>query len=64
MARNEEKALTLFSKWSTFKADYHSGNLTDRDDKVKWIWDWVVKIYRFFESEMIPSYDLTVRIKN
>jgi hypothetical protein len=25
MARNEEKALTLFSKWSTFKTDYHSG---------------------------------------
>uniref|UniRef100_A0A7S3M565 Pre-mRNA-splicing factor ISY1 n=2 Tax=Spumella elongata TaxID=89044 RepID=A0A7S3M565_9STRA len=24
MARNEEKALTLFSKWTTFKKDFHS----------------------------------------
>lgn len=24
MARNEEKALTLFSRWTTFKKDYHS----------------------------------------
>lgn len=24
MARNEEKALTLFNKWQTFKADFHS----------------------------------------
>eukprot|EP01038_Epipyxis_sp_PR26KG_P008709 gene8709-11768_t len=24
MARNEEKALTLFSKWTTFKKDYHA----------------------------------------
>ncbi len=27
MARNEEKALTLFSRWQTFKQDFHSGNL-------------------------------------
>lgn len=25
MARNEEKALTLFNKWHTFKKDFHSG---------------------------------------
>ena len=24
MARNEEKALTLFNKWQTFKRDYHA----------------------------------------
>jgi hypothetical protein len=27
MARNEEKALTLFSKWQTFKRDFHAGNI-------------------------------------
>ena len=25
MARNEEKALTLFNKWQTFKKDFHAG---------------------------------------
>lgn len=25
MARNEEKALTLFNKWHTFKKDFHAG---------------------------------------
>jgi hypothetical protein len=29
MARNEEKAMTLFSKWTTFKTDYHSGKSSD-----------------------------------
>jgi hypothetical protein len=24
MARNEEKALTLFNKWHTFKKDFHA----------------------------------------
>lgn len=26
MARNEEKAMTLFSKWTTFKRDFHSAS--------------------------------------
>ena len=30
MARNEEKALTLFNKWQTFKKDFHSGVSTQR----------------------------------
>jgi hypothetical protein len=25
MARNEEKALTLFSRWQTFKKEFHAG---------------------------------------
>ena len=25
MARNEEKAMSLFNKWQTFKKDYHAG---------------------------------------
>jgi pre-mRNA-splicing factor ISY1 len=29
MARNEEKALTLFSKWTSFKKDFHSGDNCD-----------------------------------
>lgn len=30
MARNEEKALTLFNKWQTFKKDYHAGEQNRR----------------------------------
>lgn len=30
MARNEEKALTLFNKWQTFKKDYHAGDQNKR----------------------------------
>lgn len=26
MARNEEKAMTLFSKWTTFRRDFHSAS--------------------------------------
>lgn len=29
MARNEEKALTLFNKWHTFKKDFHSSKQHD-----------------------------------
>ena len=27
MARNEEKAFTLFNKWTTFKKQFHTGKL-------------------------------------
>jgi len=27
MARNEEKALTLFNRWQTFKKDFHSSKV-------------------------------------
>jgi len=30
MARNEEKALTMFNKWQTFKKDYHAGEQNRR----------------------------------
>jgi pre-mRNA-splicing factor ISY1 len=30
MARNEEKALTLWSKWTTFKKDFHSASTNRR----------------------------------
>ena len=28
MARNEEKALTLFNRWQSFKKDFHAGFIT------------------------------------
>lgn len=44
MARNEEKALTLFSKWSTFKTDYHSGKACAKELIVTV--DYLITIFR------------------
>ena len=46
MARNEEKALTLFSKWTTFKKDFHSS---------KWLGLWMININTYSSSHFINA---------